>query len=249
MSIIFKKIMAFLDFSGKFLLSVTPMCLYRKNRVTPVFHAGIQRSGTNFLREIIKNGFCIDIVNEVDPQRNSLSHKHFRIFDHKASIVMDKQYYNNHIIESYNDYIQHLNVGSDTKVIVIYKDPVNWLSSIKSWSIKCGWVDNDKEFDSVVWRYLNEYDMYYSKWKELSLESPDVVRLVQYEVLMENLEKGHESIGDFLGCKPIRIWNPSYVNHTGIFKKRVISPEFKSKSFTDKVYSTTQFKPELEVYR
>jgi hypothetical protein len=249
MNIFFKKLTALLDLLAKFFFSLNPICLYRKNRVAPVFHAGIQRSGTNFLCEIIKNGFCIDIINEIDPERDSLFHKHFRIFDQKKLIVMDEQYHNDCIVESYNDYVKYLNIDNNTKIIVIYKDPINWLLSIKSWSVKCGWVSSDKEFDDVIWKYLDEYDLYYSKWKELSLKSPDVIKLVQYEVLVENLTEGYVNIGDFLKYKPVRMWNPAYVNHTGVFKKRIIPPEFKSQDFTSEVYNYIQFKPELNIYK
>ena len=240
----FRKI---LDYIKKISVLLNPICLLRKNSSTLVFHAGIQRSGTNFLREIIENGFCINILNKIDPMPNSFNHKHFRIFDKKEFIIMDVKYHNDIQINCYSDYEKLLGV-KNIKILVIYKDPINWLLSIKRWAIKCKWIDSENFFDDVMMDYLKEYDLYYSKWKELSLSSSGRIKLFQYEVLIDKPDKGYSEIGNFLECNPIRIWNPSYVSHTGDFKKKPVPENFRTKKFIGKIYGAIKFDPDLRVY-
>ena len=178
-----------------------------------ILHAGIQRSGTNFLCSIIKNNFSKNVVND-NPiiGRNSPLHKHFRIQDNKDTICMDEKYYNEFHFIKYDDYKSNLGF-QDLKTIVIYKDPVNWLQSILKWGIKCNWIRSKKEFKGVWKDWLSEYSAYYNKWHNWSEQSDDIYML-QYESLILDFENQTNKISQFLKAELLKRFKPLKVDHS-----------------------------------
>ena len=76
-----------------------------------IYLYGLQRSGTNIIESFLINNFNIKFSNEKN-NRNSLIHKHFRIYNNKNYIPetdKSKQYYNNIIINSLEELDEKIN--------------------------------------------------------------------------------------------------------------------------------------------
>ena len=97
---------------------------------------GLQRSGTNLLQSFLETNFNISFMNNQD--RQSVYHKHFRIYDNKNIIPQtDKknQYKNEYIIHSLKELDKQLGDFNHTnKYIIVYKNIFSWLPSIEIWA-------------------------------------------------------------------------------------------------------------------
>lgn len=134
----------------------------------------LQRSGSNYLKELLKKNFKVKVMNDLH-NRDSILHKHFRFYDNK-SIIPERKFYNTLKIDSYNDFINNINFKIDY-IFVISKDPYSWYLSYKKWSIKCGWPIPNHD-------YIEEYNLFYSKLLHLSEESDKFV-FIRYIDLLE----------------------------------------------------------------
>jgi hypothetical protein len=143
-----------------------------------ILHYGIQRSGTNFLKEVIQGNFDIEIINK-EFERAHPAHKHFRIYDNKTLIGRPK-YMNTLLIPHFDDFEKQL--GPEWKAdgyIVVSKDPYSWNISYANWGKKHKWT-------SQAHSYMSEYNEYYNKWLQLAEES-DKIMLVRYvDLLIDN---------------------------------------------------------------
>ena len=95
---------------------------------------GLQRSGTNVISDFLKVNYGITFKN--GGNRNSPSHKHFRIYNNKNYIPQTNeigQYSNNYIVNNLDDMDKLLGDEMHTnKYIIIYKDIYSWLPSISN---------------------------------------------------------------------------------------------------------------------
>ena len=121
--------------------------------------------------------------------------------------------------------IQLKKINDEFKIIIIKKDIFSWLISIYKWSIKCNW--NIKNINI----FLNDYYLFYKKWKQYSENNPDKILLITYIDLLNNDKLLIKQIKDFLNIKN--------VNNIDIIKKVNCSSIFnsnKKKYYINKEY-------------
>ena len=203
-------------------LKSDPMLLTQRK----VFHAGIQRSGTNFLRSVLEKTIRVRVANAIDPVRHHPFHKHFRLQDEKTSIVMDAQYQNDLRFEDLESYL----VAADPRAareswpcIIIYKDPVNWLESIMRWGLKCRWIPSeDALLETDLWSaWLTEYVAYYEKWMVFGEQAPQQVKLIQYEDLILASKDTLSDLAQFLHAA-IKSTDTGFVEHVAQSSRRTM---------------------------
>ena len=181
-----------------------------------VHHAGIQRSGTNFLRTVLEDRFGIRVSNAIDPSRDHPRHKHFRLQDNMDSVVMDTAYRHRHTHANpvaYLDAVAPRLGPAPGQCVVIFKDPVNWLESIVRWGVRCHWVETEAEvLTTDAWRpWLEEYLCYYEAWHRFAQAEPGLVMLVQYEALIRQPEVTMAELSSFLN-RPVIGEGPAHVS-------------------------------------
>ena len=185
---------------------------------------GLQRSGTNFLEEILNKKYNIQVFNEEN--RKSILHKHFRLYSEKNKIPIP-EYINNKYYESFIDLYDTIKkkINDEFKIIIIKKDIFSWLISIYKWSIKCNWTIKNRNI------FLNDYYLFYKKWKQYYENNPDKILLITYIDLLNNDKLLIKQIKDFLNIKN--------VNNIDIIKKVNCSSIFnsnKKKYYINKEY-------------
>ena len=142
-----------------------------------ILHYGLQRSGTNFLENLLKENFQVSVLNQNDKRDHPLQ-KHFRLYDEKHLIPED-QYANDLRFENLEDYLISLELKSEVEaVFLISKDPYSWYLSYCNWAKKCEWPKVDHH-------YIQEYNLFYSKWLEFS-KNDSRVHFLKYIDLISN---------------------------------------------------------------
>ena len=141
---------------------------------------GLQRSGTNFLEQLVSKNFDVQFVNN-NTNRNHPLQKHFRLYDQKE-IIPEPQYKNDLIFTCFNDYLKALGATIPIDaILVISKDPYSWLKSYQQWSIKCGWSAPNHH-------YLEEYNLFYRKWVNFAEEDSRIVLIRYLDLLVKPKE-------------------------------------------------------------
>jgi len=135
---------------------------------------GLQRSGTNFLSEILKTDKKINIINGLD--RNIFTHKHYR-FHNIKEIIADEKFYPTSNIKTVADIYDKSPVN---KIIVLEKDIYQWYDSIVNWAKKCNWNFIEKDF---IEEFVKDHFHFYSFFKN----EKDIIYL-KYEDLLYNKE-------------------------------------------------------------
>lgn len=144
-----------------------------------ILHYGLQRSGTNFLEELLEKNYRVSLLNSSDDRKHPLI-KHFRLYDDKRYIA-EPAYYNNKTFANIGEYIEALQIdAAPDAIIIISKDPYSWLLSYKAWAKRCNW-------DKAAFSYIQEYNLFYDKWREFAAQSDKVV-FVRYADLLCNTE-------------------------------------------------------------
>lgn len=164
-----------------------------------VAHQGIQRSGTNYACALLgRLGY--DVLNRIDPRRDSPRHKHFRWQDDKSTIVMDAAFKNQTIAANVSEINSLAGFPTNTKHLVFFRRPSAWLPSIYTWGLAHSWVEPDIEFrvgGGVALDWLREWDAYYSKWFSLAEREPDMVLPIFYDDLRERPVETSSTISAF----------------------------------------------------
>lgn len=137
---------------------------------------GLQRSGTNFLETLLKNKYRVQILND-NKDRNSVLHKHFRLYDEKE-IIPEPQYRNELKIADFESYKKLFDEVPDY-FLVISKDPYSWLLSYNKWAKICHWP-------TVPHHYILEYNLFYGKWLEFSQQTEKIIFCRYIDLLQDN---------------------------------------------------------------
>ncbi|MHA2938635.1 hypothetical protein ACXJY6_10125 [Vibrio sp. RC27] len=167
---------------------------YKNLNRTDLSHSGIQRSGTNYLCQLLKQT-SINVSNAYDPYRNHPAHKHFRLMDDKSSIFMDRESFLNYYqVNSIHELNYLCKYPDDHPHIVLFKTPESWLESVYSWGKKQDWSSlSDPDWKE---KYLLEWDQYYKKWSELEQKNPELVLILCYESLQLEPQRVIDKICD-----------------------------------------------------
>lgn len=151
---------------------------------------GIQRSGTNYLRQLL-----LDNVENICVYENSFGWKHGYPLSREA---LNKWAKDNKVAQS--------KLEDDIHPIIIIKNPYSWCQSIKKFRA-------DKfNFENLYKRYNSLYKAY----KKLYIEGHDVFAksyIIKYEDLLRNPKAEMESLARKLGAELKETFiNPDKVN-------------------------------------
>lgn len=148
---------------------------------------GLQRSGTNYLEQLLKRRLQVTLVNE-EKRRDHAAHKHFRLYDEKA-LVPEPKYLNDVQIRSMSELEAALGPRHVPDFyIVTSKDPYSWYLSFLRWGQKCEWRLPEHH-------YAQEYNLFYKRWLGLAKSSAKIV-LVRYIDLLGNEDEVIASLGE-----------------------------------------------------
>ena len=144
-----------------------------------ILHFGLNRSGTNYLKELVDNHFDVIFLN-TEEERDHPLHKHFRLYDDK-SLIGRPNFINDKQFRSFAEFEQILPAGSVVSAyIIISKDPYSWNLSYRNWGIKNNWPASPHPF-------ILEYNAFYGKWLQFSKET-DKIAFVRYIDLLSDPE-------------------------------------------------------------
>jgi hypothetical protein len=155
---------------------------------------GVQRSGTNYAQQVMLKNFRDIHFPKQQSSRCLPTHKHFRLYDEK-SMIPDIRYSNAFTYRSFTDFKKHLEkvAGKEFNTFIIcIKDPCSWYLSYKKHARKNKYPYFKRSLNS---HYLIDYNLFYRKWYDFSMEAPDEVLLLKYEDLIEDLDGSLQRIG------------------------------------------------------
>ncbi|MGB5819501.1 MAG: sulfotransferase domain-containing protein [Saonia sp.] len=142
-----------------------------------LLHYGLQRSGTNYLENLLKKNFQVNILNSNEDRAHPLQ-KHFRLYDEK-NLIPEPQYDNNLFFSHFWEYLESLEIEQRIDgIIIISKDPYSWFLSYMNWRANCDWPEAEHH-------YAQEYNLFYKKWLSFS-EQDDRIHFVRYVDLLSN---------------------------------------------------------------
>jgi hypothetical protein len=142
-----------------------------------LLYYGLQRSGTNYLHELLIQKFNVRLLNS-DEDRAKTIQKHFRLYDDKT-IIPEPKYHNNLTITTFHQFLELSALDRKIDgVIVISKDPYSWYLSYCKWAKICQWP-------KVNHHYVEEYNLFYSKWMDLSKEDGRIIFIRYIDLLTE----------------------------------------------------------------
>lgn len=182
---------------------------------------GMQRTASNYIEQLLVQNFtdlnfCNDSYSRCLP-----THKHFRLYDEKAAIPQAK-YLNSFTYNDFGDFRNHVEQISKRKIrifIVTVKDPYSWYVSYQKFARKNGYVFFRKHVNS---HFIVDYNLFYRKWFEFSIQAPDEVLFVKYEDILGDLDMSLERIRANFGIEKIR---GSIVNPDKVFMSKRFSEE------------------------
>lgn len=156
---------------------------------------GMQRSGSNYTMQILLRNFRDIRFYNQSSVRCLPTHKHFRLYDEKV-IIPDARFYNSFTYSSFEDFKQHTRQLAEKEIgiyIVCIKDPISWYLSYLKHAKKNKFTYFKKSLNS---HFIIDYNLYYRKWLDFSMEAPREVVLLKYEDLIEDLEGSLQMIGE-----------------------------------------------------
>lgn len=195
-----------------------------------LLHYGLQRSGTNYLETLLEKNYCVEFLNSNSDRRSPIQ-KHFRLYDAKQ-IVGDPGYRNNVMVRSFDEFESLIGKKVD-RYLVISKDPYSWFLSYCSWAKKCEWKP-------VQHHYIEEYNLFYGKFIELSKQTEKLCFIRYIDLLCDphlHLSQLEQSLGlkrRFLSRGKIRL--PSKVMQSAGFsndKKKYYTEQKYLREFSD----------------
>jgi hypothetical protein len=170
---------------------------------------GLQRTGTNVIKDYIQYNFNIKMFNTKHPDRNSVLHKHYRPYK-------DKKYILNEVtckifFEKPLDLINFLekNIKDKIKIIIAKKDIFSWLISIKKMVKQCNWKNITKN------KLINDYKLFYDFWGI----HQDNVLLIDYNDFLLNNNEFKKKLQNFIEKKFLNKKIPQKVKYSNKFNK------------------------------
>ena len=158
---------------------------------------GMQRSGSNYTEQVLLQNFQNIRFYNNNFARCLPVHKHFRLFDEKA-VIPDVRFYNSFIYKNFKDFKEHVELilGRSVRLfIVTMKDPYSWYVSYKKHAKKNKFTYIKNSLNS---QYIIDYNLFYRKWLDFSVEAPGEVLMVKYEDLIVDLETSLLRMGEKL---------------------------------------------------
>jgi hypothetical protein len=147
---------------------------------------GLQRSATNYIQQLIRQNFKgIHFLND-DYARSLPTHKHFRLYDEKAAISNEKYLNLFHYKDfaAFKTHVTSLCEDEPGTFLVCVKNPFSWYLSYGKHARKNGLSYFRKSTNS---HYIIEYNLFYGKWMEFSIQAPSEVLFLKYEDFIQDL--------------------------------------------------------------
>ena len=203
---------------------------------------GMQRTGSNYTEQVLLQNFQNIRFYNNDFARCLPVHKHFRLYDEKA-VIPDVRFYNSFIYKNFKDFKEHVEkiLGRSVKLFVVtMKDPYSWYVSYKKHAKKNKFTYIKNSLNS---HYIIDYNLFYRKWLDFSVEAPGEVLIVKYEDLIGDLEASLQRMGEKLKLdrSSEQIVNPAKV----IMNKRFTAS--RANYYKDKLYLDLISERELSV--
>jgi len=155
---------------------------------------GMQRTGSNFTQQVVLRNFQNIRFCNNDFARCLPVHKHFRLYDEKT-VIPDIRYYNSFTYSKFGDFKNHVQQITGREInlfLVTIKDPYSWYVSYQRHARKNKYPYVKRSVNS---HYIIDYNLYYRKWLDFSMEAPGEVLIVKYEDLIDDLEASIQKIG------------------------------------------------------
>ena len=181
---------------------------------------GMQRSGSNYAMQLLLANFLhIRFYNQTY-SRCMPTHKHFRLYEEKSAIP-NERYYNSFSYSGFKDFKEHTRQVSGKEIklfIVCIKDPCSWYLSYMKHARKNKIPYSKKSLNT---QFLIDYNHFYRRWLDFSLEAPKEVLFIRYEDLIEDLEGTLEILGAKFKLERAskHSLNPSKVPMSRVFTK------------------------------
>jgi hypothetical protein len=186
----------------------------------PALLYGIQRSGSNYIQQLLLRNFeNIRFYNQ-SFSRCLPTHKHFRLYNEKSAIP-DARFYNTFFYNSFKDFREHAGQVAEREIKIFFvciKDPYSWYLSYKKHARKNNLIHFKRSLNS---HYLVDYNLFYRKWLDFSIEAPDNVVLIRYEDLIEDLNGSLQRIEEKFGLNRFSgsVDNPTKVHMSREFTR------------------------------
>ena len=140
------------------------------NIEAPFLIYGLQRTGTNYVEQLMKRNLRVLSENNLH-DRSSILHKHFRLYDEKLK-VPHPNCVNSIYLRDFRDF-RALTKTDFRFCLIVSRHPPSWLQSYAKWGKKWEWPPSSHH-------YIEEYNLFYRKWLDFANQS-SLVRLVKYE--------------------------------------------------------------------
>lgn len=169
-----------------------------------IAHHGIQRSGTNYVNECLWR--CgVRPINSFDEDRTSPRHKHCRWYADKSVIpsFIGTQYGNTCQVDNVEGINFVARYPEETVHLVVQKERESWLASIMNWGLDCKWFLDKKMALENIFQLAQDYDHYYSFWRDLAKEDSNSVAMIRLEELHKDfslLKLKLDKIGVEINC-------------------------------------------------
>jgi len=190
-----------------------------------ILHFGLNRSGTNYLKQLLERHFNVGFLN-VEEERGHPLHKHFRIYDNKE-LIGRPNFMNDQVFKSFQAF--EASVFSNKKpdmYVVISKDPYSWHLSYSRWGEKNNWPESPHP-------YILEYNEFYGKWLEFSGQTNRIV-FIRYIDLLKHPRRELKKLRDRFDLEVTK-----KLNSAGRIRKVPMSHRFSSKKaryYTQQAY-------------
>jgi len=158
---------------------------------------GMQRTGSNYTEQVLLQNFQNICFYNNDFARCLPVHKHFRLYDEKA-VIPDVRFYNSFTYKGFKDFKEHVQqiLAREIKCFIItIKDPYSWYVSYKKHARKNKFTYIKNSLNS---HYIIDYNLFYRKWLDFSVEAPHEVFIMKYEDLIEDLDASLNRMGEKL---------------------------------------------------
>lgn len=168
----------------------------------PIIVQGIQRSGTNYLSQLLMASEY-RVLNQADPPRDNPRHKHFRWLEDKSLISMDERYQNRTTAHSIHEVNRLSGWPADSRHVVIFRDPEGWLNAIFRWGLENSWYSSEAEFVDLGRNvdFMAEWHAYYAQWQAFAEADPQLVYIVAFQNLRSNPSEVLAAIDEFAGIE------------------------------------------------
>lgn len=180
---------------------------------------GMQRSGSNYTMQLMLANFPrVRFCNQTN-SRCMPTHKHFRLYDEKSAIP-NERFYNSFSYPAFSDFKEHIRQVSGKEIkmyIICIKDPCSWYLSYMKHARKNKITYFKKKLNT---HFLIDYNLFYRKWLDFSLEAPQEVFMLRYEDLIDDLEGTLDTLAAKINLERLpRAVNPSKVPMNREFTK------------------------------